>query len=38
MRQLAVAALLFVGCRTEIQPIVKDDAPRSRMRERNAKV
>ena len=36
MRQLAVAALLFVGCRTEIQPIVKDDAPRSRMRERNA--
>lgn len=36
MRQLAVAALLFVGCRTEIQPIIKDEAPRGRVRERTA--
>ena len=36
MRQLLVVAVLFAGCRTEIQPIVKGEAPRARMRERNA--
>ena len=35
MRYLALG-LLLLGCRTEIQPVIKGEAAKSRMRERNA--
>lgn len=35
MRYLALS-LVLVGCRTEIQPVLKGEVTRSRMRERNA--
>jgi hypothetical protein len=36
MKKLLLLGLLVAGCRTEIQPLVKGEVARSRMRERNA--
>lgn len=36
MKRLIVAGLLFAGCRTEISPLVKAEAPVARVRPRTA--
>ena len=36
MRAVLVVAVLFLSCRTEIQPLVKGDVTAKRMKQRNA--